>query len=381
MKLANQIVRLTKANKANKLLAVIVILAVVAIGIDLITTHASTPFSQAVASSGSLGGAASIASDTNASGGKYVQFNSGSTSGVPGGVPIPSGDQVGWKQVVAINFNDYKNMPLGTFSGCKYGSGNNFSNPDSCSGLSQWPALQKALYDVPDGVYDTNHNGNCQYWPSQTLSDTTGVLNMFIHTSSSGQCETADPGILIPNGNTNDGGQLYGQYSVRMMVDSNDLECYKTAFLLWPDNTSPSWPAGGEIDYPEGNFGTGCGYGNGIQMNIHWAGSGSTSQYHCSGNNCSESNNGTGYTYAQFNNQWHTYTIQWTPGNINVLIDGNVVNSCNKSNGCTVPSNSMHYLLQTEAITAPNTSESGNMQIAWVTAYSYDPTCTSVPCP
>ncbi|RYZ85667.1 MAG: glycosyl hydrolase family protein, partial [Moraxellaceae bacterium] len=64
---------------------------------------------------------------------------------------------------------------------------------------------------------------------------------------------------------------------------------------------------------------------------------------------------------------WHTYTIEWSPGRVKFILDNTVVlNSTN-----WVPSGPMRWQLQTE--TKGNGSSSGNLMVDWVSVWSYRP--------
>jgi len=173
-------------------------------------------------------------------------------------------------------------------------------------------------------------------------------MNMYIHTASNGTCMTAVPSPLIPNGSSSNG-QLYGMYSVRMKSDP--VPGYKTAFLLWPD--SENWPQDGEIDFPEGSLDSTVG------AYMHHQGATSGSQQ-------------DGYSSSTTYTSWHTYTIEWTPSSLKFLIDGQVIGDSTAN----IPDTPMHWVLQTESEiggSKPAASASGNLQIAWVSVWSYDP--------
>jgi len=257
----------------------------------------------------------------------------------PSGQPVPIGNLPGWKQVF---YDDFQNESVlaGQFSGCSTSAFN-------CTGLSS--AMQAKWWDYPDGWLDTA--GNCEYYPSQVMSISGGIMNMFIHTTANDICMTAAPEPKLPEPTDSSNGQLYGMYSVRMRADP--VPGYKTAFLLWPD--SNDWPADGEIDFPEGGLdGTSNAY-------MHYQGATSGSQ---------QDAYSTGITYTG----WHTYTIEWTPDYVKFLLDGQVVGDSTDTS--YIPDTPMHWVLQTESDLdgdKPAASAQGNLQIAWVSIWSYDP--------
>ena len=262
-----------------------------------------------------------------------------STASDTSGQPVPIGNLPGWKQVFYDDFQG-ESVSTGQFSGCS-------SNPYTCSDLPS--ATQSKWADYPDGWSDTA--GTCDYEPSQTLSISGGVLNMFIHTSSSGACMTAAPIAKLPDPVDSSNGQLYGMYSVRMKSDP--VPGYLAAFLLWPDNGI--WPQDGEIDFPNGNL-------NGtVDAFMHHQGgtSGSDQDYYL-----------TNTTFSD----WHTYTIEWTPSYVKFLLDGQVIGD--STDPSEIPDTPMHWVMQTESDLdgiKPAASAQGNLQIAWAAVWSYDP--------
>jgi beta-glucanase (GH16 family) len=161
----------------------------------------------------------------------------------------------------------------------------------------------------------------------------------------------AAPVPRLPDPVDNSNGQLYGRYSVRMKADS--LSDYKAVFLLWPD--SYKWPSDGEMDFPEGTLdGEPSAY-------MHYRGATNASQ---------QDGYLTGVTYTA----WHTYTIEWTPDYVKFLLDGQVIGDSTERS--LIPDTPMHWVLQAESGLdgrTPATGSRGNLQIAWVAIWSYDP--------
>ena len=207
-------------------------------------TASLSPSSAASASRKATPHQSSSASKTVAAGGASTPVGSANslTPPNPSGESVPIGDLPGWKQVFYDDFQG-GSVSVGQFADCS-------SSTETCSDLPL--AMQSKWWDYPDGWLDTT--GNCEYEPSQTLSVSGGILNMFIHTSSSGTCMAAAPVAKLPNGDSSNG-QLYGMYSVRMRSDP--VSGYLAAFLLWPD--SENWPQDGEIDFPDGSLTGGAG--------------------------------------------------------------------------------------------------------------------------
>lgn len=204
----------------------------------------------------------------------------------------------------------------------------------------QWLAYPKSYVDT----YDKR-----PYRSDAVLSVRDGILNFYLH-NVDGQPAGANPSPLISGGSMY---QTYGRYSARFKVDTPNLDEYYVAWLLWPQ--SEVWPDDGEIDFPEGHL-------NGSVSGFHhYAGAGS---YGGCRPNCQEQANVP--ANVKFTD-WHTYTIEWSPGRIKMIVDDTVVlNSTNH-----VPSGPMRWQLQTE--TKGNGTNKGNLMLDWVSVWSYDP--------
>lgn len=117
------------------------------------------------------------------------------------------------------------------------------------------------------------------------------------------------------------------------------------AWLLWPQ--TEKWPDDGEEDFPEGKL---SGKVGGFH---HYAGASA-----CVG--CQDAASSNEYFDA-----WHTYTIEWRPGNVKYILDGKVILDSNKG----VPTKPMRWQLQTETNGSGN--QSVNLILDWVAVYSY----------
>jgi hypothetical protein len=355
-----------------KITGAVVIIVLTLIGVHLfVASHAQSPYASAQAESGTLSGAATLSSS------QYVQFGNLAD---PSGQNVPIGDEPGWHQVYYDNFAD-ENVPLGSFSGCTTsGTGKCSGLPTTCTTANgDCPSLptsgpQSKWWDYPDGWPDTakeNDGVGCEYMPSQTMSISGGIMNMFIHTASNGTCETAVPEPINPNSTDGKGGQLYGMYSVRMRSDP--VPGYITAFLLWPD--SQQWPENGEIDFPNNSLNS-----DAVQGFVH---------YENAVNGGQQAAITSPAASSSYFSTWHTYTIQWAPTYVKFLVDGvsigeyadGAVANCPAAgeSTCAVPDTPMYWVLQTEndiGTTLPDPSASGNLQVDWVSIWSYDPSAT-----
>lgn len=227
----------------------------------------------------------------------------------PSSPSLPVGDLPGWRQTFVEDFTT--DAPLGSFE-------------DAYEG--RW-----ATYE---GARDTSGAG--LYAESRVLSVQDGLLDAHLRTED-GQALVAAP---VPLVDGSWGGQLHGRYSVRFRADP--VPGYKTAWLLWPD--SERW-VDGEVDFPEGPL------------------TGTISAFdHCVGaptKNCFTRD--TGVTYGD----WHTATIEWTPGRVAFVLDGRLVGTSPQA-----PSTPMHWVLQTETDHGPPPAAAqGHVQVDWVAVY------------
>jgi beta-glucanase (GH16 family) len=197
------------------------------------------------------------------------------------------------------------------------------------------------------GATDTSGNG--VYAPDKVLSTANGVLNYDLHTdSATGKPVVAAP---MPRGYSS---QLYGRMSVRARADA--IDGYKIAFLYWP--STGNW-AEGEIDGPEtGN--------TDLQSSPYLA----SKQL---GNLSSTFQKVTAPGVPNMN-EWHTYTVEWTPDSITYLVDG--VKAGAITDKAYIPTTKMRFVMQAETeikSTPPASSLRGNVQVDWVTLDSYTP--------
>jgi len=269
----------------------------------------------------------------------------GTTAGTPtatdpSGVPVPSGNVSGWKQVFSDNFST--DVPLGGFSDCTVAS--TLADSD-CAGLPS--AVSAKWFAYPDGWEDTEQNGI--YEPSQVLSIHNNELDFYIHSNGAGEPLVSAPEPKIPGAGAG-GGIRYGAFMVRFRADL--LPGYKTAWLLWPDaydDGQATWPRDGEIDFPEGDL-------NGdIGGFMHWQGATTGSQQDAVSTS-------DGY------DQWQTALIEWTPQKTSFILNGKVLGSTTQH----IPNTPMHWVLQTETATdgtTPAASTAGHVDVAWVSIY------------
>lgn len=233
----------------------------------------------------------------------------------PSGRPVP-GQVDGWRRVFADGFD--KPVARGHWPGAVY---------------HKW-----GRWSYPNGWSDTHGIGT--YYPSRVVSQHNSLLDLYIHTER-GRHMVAAPVPTIPKAPGRAGGLRYGRYAVRFKADP--LRCYKTAWLLWPD--SGVWPGDGEIDFPEADL------TDHISGYVHYKGGGSSSDQ-------------AAFSWRARYTKWHTAVIAWTPGRVNLILDG-----VRRSTTHRVPSKPMHWVLQTETSCTPNRATKGHVLIDWVAVW------------
>jgi hypothetical protein len=239
----------------------------------------------------------------------------------PSGQAMPVGNIAGWHQIFADNFA-HDSVPRGSFTGC---------NVHGCTGAPS----------VPFGATDDGHpdtSGNCQYYPSRTVSISDGVLGIYLHTAPDGLCMDASLYPLVPS-------LTYGMYEVRFR--SAVVPGYKGVYLLWPVNKRS-----GEIDFPEANLDAP------LKGHLHTVAGGSQQQ---------------SFRSTASWSSWHTAELQWTPTSVTFILDGTTLGSTTQD----VPQTPMTLLLRAESdlqgAPKPPASAQGRMEIDWVTVYTYAP--------
>ena len=240
----------------------------------------------------------------------------------------PRGNLPGWKQLFVDDFDT--NVPLGSFPAVV----------SSTWGAYRYPAK------------DTSKRGT--YSPERVVSVAGGVLTKHLHVENGNPLVAA----LTPKvPGTSKYGQLYGRYEVRFRADSL-APGYKLAWMLWPDSgTTTTGASGGggngEIDFPERETNDPYVWGFVHHQN---ATTGSDQDW---------------FKVAVDVRQWHTYTIEWSPGLVVFKLDGNEIGRTTKR----VPNTPMHWVLQSETSlkTATAADAEVNVMIDYVAAWGYAP--------
>lgn len=240
-------------------------------------------------------------------------------------------------------YADGFNTPVkrGAFSDCDH---NTDTVQAYCSGLPT--TVRSAWWAYPAGWPDTatqrGYPVGGLYDPATTLSISPspwgdGQLHIRMWRGASGPVHSAT---IVPKKAM---GLKYGAYEERWRV-SHVATGYKSAHLLWPVTNDGC----SEIDFPE------------LEWDTQVAGF-----MHPS--NCGQQIAvDTGKTWGQ----WHTSRIEWTPGRITFLLDGNVVGTTTRS----VPAIPMDWDIQNESAlngesAKPNSS--AQMDITYVKVWAW----------
>lgn len=256
-------------------------------------------------------------------------FTGSADSGTLDREVAPQADLPGWKHIFADDFT--KDAVVGTWA--------NTCSPDDIV----YTGAEGQKWRTYPSCYTDTFGGN-PYRSDEVLSVENGVLNFDLHTVD-GRPAGANPSPLIDGSRQS---QTYGRYSMRMRVDSSMMTGYYIAGLLWPE--SENWPADGEINFPEGELsGTVRGY------------------HHFAIPDATPNSQAVASESSAVFTDWHTYTVEWTPTVVRMIVDNDVVLESTYG----VPSTPMRWQLQVET-TKNLTVNDGNLEIDWVSAWAYD---------
>lgn len=225
----------------------------------------------------------------------------------------------------------------------------NFVKPAAAGSWANTSCTDRVVYTgaVPWMSYPSCYTDTWQhrpYQPGSVLSVHEGTLDFWLHPVN-GRPAGANPSPVLLDGTRY---QTYGRYSVRMRQTSAALSDYYMAFLLWPQDGNYQCA---ESDFPEANLSSG---------NV-WA-----FNHQCATSPPSVVQFGK----AVDKTAWHTYTVQWQPGQRLYSIDGISV-------GITytgVYAGPERWQLQTETsgnVCEPACTQDGHVLIDWAVVYSY----------
>ena len=295
----------------------------------------------------------------------FGETNSSETTSSQNESKAPRGDLSNWQQVFVDDFDEYGNLPVGSFSDCNHNA-NDFKQA-YCGGLkeplrSRWWAYPKGW---PDTARQRKYTVSGQYNPDETVSIEDGKLKVVMKSDGKENQVAA----LVPKATV---GQTYGRYAIRFKTDSTPG--YKIAWLLWPDNEKTCDKC--EIDFPETELDrTIVGY-----------------MHHKSGQPESEDDKKNSkviqdyYVTDQKPSEWHTAVIEWSPGKVEFFLDGKKLQGKNpqgetiSASTQNVPDQPMTWVIQSESAlddrarneeVVAKENSTATILIDWVAAYTY----------
>ncbi len=193
------------------------------------------------------------------------------------------------------------------------------------------------------GVYDS----------SKTVSERNGLLDIWIHSETSGK-----PGVHDPAGQryvaaiVSKLGPTKGA-KITICMRTDVIPGYKLAYLLWPSEGIGNQL--GEIDFPEGKL---SGLPATAKAFMHYAPKPTSGKHQ------------DWYDTGKPLQQWHAYTIEWnpkaSPPYAKFYLDGQLIGHSTKY----VPTVTMRYIMQNETyvkgqlLPAP---AQGHIQVDWIT--------------
>lgn len=235
----------------------------------------------------------------------------------------PSGASGSWNQVFSEDFDTA--ATLGQFLDVYGSSFSDYPYP--------WTDTSRTVRSNP-GYYNT----------AKTVSAENGYLDVWLHYDT--QLSQYLVAALLPKLPT----MQYGKFALRLSADTT--RGYRISPLLWPD--SDNFPQDGEIDMPEGPLN-----GSNFAAFSHYAQpAGTPGPFQDS------------FPTGVNGSAWHDYEIEWSPGQVEFLVDGQSVGVATKA----IPSEPMHWVLQFETIisaSAPPQSAQGHVRIDWLQAWQW----------
>ncbi|TVL89836.1 glycoside hydrolase family 16 protein [Streptomyces sp. LX-29] len=202
-------------------------------------------------------------------------------------------------------------MPIGSFSDCDH----YVDTPRAyCGGLTGATRADWWAYPAgwPDTATQRGYPVGGRYDPASTVWISGGQMHIRMWRGILGPVHSAT---VVPKKLM---GMTYGRYEERFRV-SRVAPGYKSAHLLWPavnDGCS-------EIDFPE----------------LEWTG---TIHAFAHPADCGPH---VGFDTGRRWTDWHTSVIEWKPGEVRFLLDGELVGSATTG----VPDRPMNWIIQNEA--------------------------------
>lgn len=271
---------------------------------------------------------------------------------------LPKGDLPGWKQILADDFDEYGEVPVGSFSDCGHNQDN--YKEAYCSGLTG--KLKERWWAYPNGWPDTAKQRNYPlggvYNPEETVSIKDGMLQVKMF-NRDGENQVA---ALVPKATV---GQTYGRYVIRFKTETTPG--YKLAWLLWPDKNESCLSC--EIDFPE------------LELDSEISGF-----MHYKQQSENEEHKQDVFPTGEKYGEWHTAVIEWSPGKVEFFLDGKKVKGKNpnwediEASTENVPDQPMSWVIQSESAlddraknneVVAKENSSTTILIDWVAAYTY----------
>ena len=241
----------------------------------------------------------------------------------PSGQPVPAGDLPGWRQVLRDDFT----TDVASWGEC--GTFDDHTCPDLPDAYrSRWWAYPNSYQDTREKL-----SGDGGYYQPSNLSMSGGMLRILLRRDN-GTTESAAP---YPRMDP----LTYGRYAVRWRVPEA-VPGFKVAWLLW--RTVTPW---GEIDFPEGD----------LDGQVH-------AFMHKEDGSQDDFAGGVPVAGA-----WHTTVIEWTPGRVRFLLDGDLIGTSTEG----VPDTPLAWILQSETTLTgdvPADGTSARIDVDWVSAWA-----------
>lgn len=281
----------------------------------------------------------------------------------------PRGDLPNWKQVFVDDFDEYGNIPVGSFSDCNHNT--NDYKQAYCGGLKE--PLRSRWWAYPQGWPDTarqrQYPVSGQYNPDETVSIEDGKLKVVMKSVRKNNEIENQVAALVPKATV---GQTYGRYAIRFKTDSTPG--FKIAWLLWPDKDGSCERC--EIDFPETELDTE------IKGYMHHKLEGRNMQINEQSNKVIQDY----YLTKEKPSEWHTAVIEWSPGKVEFFLDGKKLQGENPQGDTisastqNVPDQPMTWVIQSESAldvraksgrVVASENSTATILIDWVAAYTY----------
>lgn len=264
----------------------------------------------------------------------------------------PRGDLANWKQVYVDDFDEYGNVPVGSFADCEL-------TQSKCKGLTE--PLRSRWWAFPKGWGDTarqhRYPVSGQSNPDETVSIEDGKLKIVMKSDGN----EVQGVTLFPKAAE---GQTYGKYVIRFKADPTPG--YRIAWKLVPVDEAAC--PGCEISFPE------------LELDQEITGL----VRHRIGLEPSQVDR---YQTDKKVGEWHIATIEWSPGSVEFFLDGEKLKGTDpngrmleKSSASSIPDQPANWFIQCESALDERAKKkqvvaqkhsTATIQIDWIAIYSY----------